>query len=352
MKKLLLMITILFNQASAQSIEQYIDSLFSKFNDYSGVAIGIFHNGEIIFSKGYGLADIEKRIPITDSTNFRLASVTKQFTATSVLILQEQGKLNLNDKIVKYFPCLDRYASEVTIKNLLTHTSGLPDYEDFEETIPDRQLKDLDVLDILCKQDSLYFPSGTKYKYSNSGYALLALIVEKVSEKSFAEFVRENIFSKLGMKNSVAFEKGISEVKNRAFGYAIIDGNLKFNDQSKTSAVLGDGGIYSSVRDMFLWDKALYTENILSRKTLDEVFNPKIQAEMPDVYYGYGWRIDSFRNMKRIYHTGSTCGFSNAFVRVPQVNLSIIVLMNQRDLPALVYANKILEYCSSIISRN
>lgn len=352
MKKLLLMITILFSQASAQSIEKFVDSLFTKFNENSGAAAGVFYNGQIIFSKGYGFADIEKRIPITDSTNFRLASVTKQFTATSIMILALQEKLNFDDKIIKYFPCLNRYANEVTIKNLLTHTSGLPDYEDFEESITDRQLNDLDVLEILCKQDSLYFPSGTKYKYSNSGYALLALIVEKVSGESFAEFVRENIFSKLGMKNSVAYEKGISEVKNRAYGYAVIDGNLKFNDQSKTSAVLGDGGIYSSVRDMFLWDQSLYSENILPRKALDEAFNPKVQAEIPDVYYGYGWRIDSFRNMKRIYHTGSTCGFSNAFVRVPKLNLSVIVLMNQRDLPALIYANKILEYCSSIISHN
>lgn len=344
MKKIILILLMLVNQFFAQNLDLFVDSLLMRYNNAPGAAVGLFHDGEIVFSKGYGKADLENNISITDSTNFRLASVTKQFTATAILILQQNGKLKLEDKIIKFFPCLKNYAADITIKHLLTHTSGLPDYEDLIDSKESKQLKDKDVLELLCKQDSLKFPAGTKYKYSNSGYALLSLIVEQLSGMSFAEYLNQNIFGKILMNNSIAYENGISEVKNRAFGYALIDGEIKFNDQSLTSAVLGDGGIYSSVKDMFKWDQSLYSNLILSEENLSNAFYPYTEAESENVFYGYGWRIDEYRNMKRVYHTGSTCGFSNAFVRIPEAKLSVIVLMNQRNQPALLIANSILEY--------
>jgi len=350
MKKIFLIIIMNINLIIAQNLEATVDSIFLKYcGNTPGVAIGIFNEGEIIFSKGYGKANLKGNISITDSTNFRLASVTKQFTAASILILTQEGKLTLNDKITNYFPCLKKYGSEITIKHLLTHTSGLLDYEDFVDENISSQLKDADVLAILCNQDSTYFSAGTNYRYSNSGFALLALIVEKVSGESFADFLYENIFSRLGMKNSLAFESGISDIKNRAYGYALLGDEIKFNDQSSTSAVLGDGGIYTSVKDMFLWDQSFYSDQILSDENRELSFTPQTNAEVEGVYYGFGWRIDSLMNYKRVYHTGSTCGFSNVFMRIPELHLSLVILMNQKDQPALMFGNKILAYLISEI---
>lgn len=325
-----------------QNLEQKIDSVFNDFNGNStGVAIGIFKDGKIIFSKGYGFADLENKIKVSFHTNFRLASVTKQFTAASILILAQRNQLQIDDPIVKYFPCLNYLGEKVTIKHFLTHTSGVVDYEDFIPTEQKEQLKDKDVLKILCKNDSTYFEAGTNYKYSNSAYAILSLIVEKVSGLSFADFLNENIFKPLNMDMTIAYEKGISEVPNRAFGYAMVDGKIQFSDQSMTSAVLGDGGIYSSVDDLFKWDQSLYGNNILTSENLKLSFFRHTKAETDSSYYGFGWRLDDFMNLKRIYHTGSTCGFSNVFLRFPDENFSVVVLMNQRDLPALEYGNQV-----------
>lgn len=330
---------------NAQKLEEKIDSIFSSFNmNAPGAAVGVFKDGKIFFSKGYGLRNIDTKEPITDETNFRLASVTKQFTAASILILNQNKQLNLDDPIVKYFPCLNRYGNLITIKNLLTHTSGLMDYEDFIPVNQTEQLKDRDVLQILCQNDSLYFPPGTKYKYSNSAYALLALIVEKISGQSFANFLQQNIFSPLMMDKSVAYEKGVSSVSNRAIGYSEIDNEIKFTDQSMTSAVLGDGGIYTSIVDLFKWDQSLYQSNILSKESLELAHTPYTKAESDSIFYGFGWRIDNFMNLPRVYHTGSTCGFSNVYMRFPSKNFSIVVLMNQRDLPALEYGNEIAKF--------
>lgn len=325
------------------NLESSIDTIFNEFNTNTnpGLAVAVYQNGEIFFKKGYGLADIENRTPIEANTNFRLASVTKQFTSMCILILAEEGKLSLDDPITKYFNAFPEYGKGITIKNLLQHTSGLLDYEDYIDDTVTIQLKDRDVLSTLMKHDSTYFEPGTNYRYSNSGYALLALIIEEVSGKSFANFLHYNIFSPLGMTNSVAYEKGISEVRNRAFGYSKTDSGFVFSDQSLTSAVLGDGGIYTSVEDMFLWNEALSKNQFISNSMLNEAWRKSKLNDGSGVDYGYGWRLDEFNGYHRIYHTGSTCGFSNVYMRIPGRNLSVIVLMNTRDLPALEYGEKV-----------
>jgi len=323
-------------------LEQKIDSVFNEFNGNStGAAVGIFKDGKIIFSKGYGFADLENQVRISPNTNFRLASVTKQFTAASILILAQRNKLRIDDPVIKYFPCLNYLGEKVTIKHFLTHTSGIVDYEDFIPSDQKEQLKDKDVLKILCENDSVYFRAGTSYRYSNSAYALLSLIVEKVSGLSFADFLSKNIFEPLNMKNTIAFEVGKSVVQNRAFGYALVNGRIQFSDQSMTSAVLGDGGIYSSLEDLFNWDQSLYGNKILTDDNIKLSFFRHTKAETDSSYYGFGWRLDDFMKLKRVYHTGSTCGFSNVFMRFPDKKFSVVVLMNQRDLPALEYGNRV-----------
>lgn len=258
--------------------EDKIDQIFSEYNkpDVPGAAVMVIKNGEIIFQKGYGLANIESNQPVNETTNFRLASVTKQFTAVSILLLIEREKLQLTTTLNEIFSGFPEYGKNINIKHLLQHTSGLIDYEDMIDDTVTIQLKDKDVLNLMLQSDSTYFEPGSKHQYSNSGYALLALTVEKISGKPYRDFLEENIFQPLGMKNTIAFENSINEVKNRAYGYTITETGTELTDQSITSAVLGDGGIYSSLNDLFKWDQSLYTAKLIDKKYLDESWTPGI----------------------------------------------------------------------------
>ncbi|HEX9501093.1 MAG TPA: serine hydrolase domain-containing protein, partial [Thermoanaerobaculia bacterium] len=224
--------------------------------DYSGNVPGasvlVVLDGNVVMRKSYGMANLEQRTAATPDTNYRLASVTKQFTAASILILAKSGKLSLDDPITKYL-ALPAHANAITIRHLLTHTSGLFDYEDLIPPGTTRQLKDSDVLQMLKDNDGSYFAPGTRYRYSNTGYAFLSLIVERVSGQRFADFLSENIFKPAGMNASVALEEGISTVARRAYGYSRADRAWHRTDQSLTSAVLGDGGIYTSTDDLVHW---------------------------------------------------------------------------------------------------
>lgn len=335
------LILFLFNVPGFEMIAQEEDIL-KQFNNTSGVSIGIFKDDKIIYQAANGYADIENKIKITDSTNFRLASFSKQFTAMCIMILRDEGKLSLENNLVDIFPNFPEYGKKITIKHLLTHTSGLIDYEDLL-TDEDYQVLDSDVLKIMMSIDSLYFEPGESYRYSNTAYALLAMIVEKISGIRYCDFLEQRIFKPLGMRNSVAYRKGINEVKNRAYGYAYNDGMVVYSDQSNTSAVWGDGGIYSSVKDIFEWDKSLYTEKIISKSTLEEIYTVYSKTDRENTGYGFGWYIDSFNGVKRYYHTGETCGFRTVFQRYPDKHLSIVVLANNRDTNVMDIANKIIE---------
>ncbi|MBN1293430.1 MAG: beta-lactamase family protein [Candidatus Latescibacteria bacterium] len=313
--------------------EVQIDQLFEDFNgnDVPGAAVMVISEGKPVFIKSYGLASLDKKAPVRSNTNFRLASVTKQFTAMSIMILVERGQLSYESTLTDIFPGFPEYGSRVTVRHLLNHTSGLISYESLIPEKADEQILDRDVLDIMASQDSTYFAPGTEFRYSNSGYAVLAMIVEKISGKSFASFLKENIFEPLEMYNTVAYEKNISTVKNRAYGYAWEDSVFVFSDQSTTSAVLGDGGIYSSIDDLFRWDRALYTEKLVSRGTLEKAFTPGVLRNGEETTYGFGWSIGEYLGHRRIYHGGSTCGFRTAIHRYPDDRLNVIVLTNRRD---------------------
>jgi len=285
----------------------------------------------------------KKQFLLNPKTNFRLASITKQFTAFSIMLLENDGKLSFDDSLVKYFTNFPEYGKNITVKQILQHASGLLAYEDYIDDTVTVQLKDKDVLDILMKQDSTYFNPGTEHRYSNSGYAILALIIEKISGKSFAEFLGARIFKPLKMNNSLAFENGISEIKNRAFGYANIDSNYVFTDQSITSAVLGDGGIYSSTLDMVKWNNEIDNPTLIPKEKFSKAFEKLVLPNGEVVNYGFGWRLDPYKNYERPYHTGSTSGFSNMFMKIPELDLVFIVLMNIRDYDAKNYAEKIAD---------
>lgn len=327
-----------------------VDALFADFNqpDVPGASVAIIRDGAVVFAKSYGLADLETKTRITPETNFRLASVSKQFTAMAVLILRERGKLSLDENLLAFFPEFPAFGKRITVRHLLTHTSGLLAYEDLipeGTTIP---VLDQDVLRILMANGATnttptYFPVGSQYRYSNSAYALLALIVEARSGQTFAHFLKENIFAPLGMTNTLAYEAGSSVVPNRSYGHSLRTNGWQRTDQSLTSSVLGDGGIYSSVTDLFKWDQALYTTKLVSAKTLEEAFTPKTPTDKPGKSYGYGWYLTEHRGVKQIWHSGESIGFRTRLVRIPDKKFCVIILANRSDKKLEEKADQIIE---------
>jgi CubicO group peptidase (beta-lactamase class C family)/microsomal dipeptidase-like Zn-dependent dipeptidase len=317
-------------RTAAVSVDDVLPRIDELMKDYSGDAPGasvlVLQDGKPLVRRSYGFANLEDKVSATPETNYRLASVTKQFTAASILLLAESGKLKLDDPIRTWLPSLPDAAQPVTIRHLLTHTGGLIDYEDF---VPDGspQVHDMDVLHILEKQNRTYFAAGTSYRYSNTGYALLSLIVEKASGQRFATFLHDRIFQPLGMNHTVAFEQGISTVDTRAFGYSAAGKGWTRTDQSSTSAVLGDGGIYSSIDDLAKWDAALYDERLLRKESLALAFTPATHTDNPSIEYGFGWRITG----ETLWHSGETQGFRNVIVRYPKRHMTVVVLTNRND---------------------
>jgi CubicO group peptidase (beta-lactamase class C family) len=306
-----------------------IDALMKSYDgSVPGASLLVVRDGKPIVHRSYGLADVESGVAATPATNFRLASVTKQFTAAAILLLSQDGSLRLDDRVRKWLPSLPPALDSVTITHLLTHTSGIVDYEDVMPKGTTVQVHDAEVLRLLESQDSTYFKPGSSYRYSNSGYSLLSLVVERASGMSFARFLHERIFVSLGMTHTVAHQDGISTVSNRAFGYTMKDGKWIRKDQSTTSAVLGDGGIYSSIDDMAKWDAALYDSRLLSDESRRLAFTPHTATDEADVKYGFGWRITG----ETLWHSGETSGFRNVIVRYPSQHLTVVILTN-RDNP-------------------
>jgi CubicO group peptidase (beta-lactamase class C family) len=323
-----------------------IDKEFAEFDrpDVPGLVFMRIENGKASLVRSYGLANLETRLPCQPWTNFRLASLSKQFTAMATLILAERKALALDDKLARFFPEFPRYGNEITIRHLLTHTSGLLDYEDLIAPGTTAPLRDRDVLDILQRQDRTHFVPGTRFCYSNGGYALLALLVECASGRTFADFVRENIFLPLGMKSSVAYQAGISEVPHRALGYSRRGETFEQTDQSLTSAVLGDGGIYSSANDLFEWDQALDTEKLIRRPFLEQAFTAHSSAsDVPGSGYGFGWYVEFLGGEQHLWHHGSTCGFSTSYHRFPARKRSFILLANRSEARLESIAGKLFD---------
>ena len=323
------MISMPTGNAWSKTPADKVDTLMQEYaGDVPGASVLVARDGRPVLERSYGLANLEQREPATPRSNYRLASVSKQFTAAAILLLAEEERLDLDDSLRKWFPTLPPLAEAITLRHLLVHGSGLVDYEDVMSADVDAQLHDADVLRLLEGQDTTYFPAGSAYRYSNSGYALLALVVERASGMSFPSFLKQRIFQPLGMEDTLAFVKGGPVVANRAFGYSAQRAHWNRTDQSSTSAVLGDGGIYSSIHDLAKWDAALYDARLLSDQSRALMFSPLVATDDPKVRYGFGWRITD----DTAWHSGETIGFRNVIVRYPEHRLTVVVLTN-RDAP-------------------
>lgn len=313
--------------------DERIDRLFRAYDrtDAPGASVLVVKDGVVVYQRGYGMADLEAGTAADEATNFRLASLTKQFTAMAVMILKEDGRLTYDQALTDVLPGFPAYGSRIKIRHLLNHTSGLRDYEDLIPNGQREQLKDADVVQILTRQSSTYFTPGSQYRYSNSGYATLAHVVAQVSGMRFSEFLEARVFAPLEMRSTVAFEDGINTVPNRSYGYTPNGNGFTRTDQSLTSAVLGDGGVYTSAVDWVKWDEALYTDRLVSTATLAEAFTPGRLTSGAATAYGFGWMIDTYRGKRRVHHTGSTIGFRTAVQRFPDERLTVLVLVNRAN---------------------
>jgi CubicO group peptidase (beta-lactamase class C family) len=344
---------------AADPSTKQVDAIFTSLqsNNAPGAAVLVVRNGRAVFRRGYGVTDLRTLHKIDVHTNFRLASFTKQFTAASIMLLAREGKLRYDDHLNDFFPEFPAYGKSITIRNLLNHTSGLPDYEDilmkqYDGTPPERvpQILDAGVLKLLAAQTIGKFPAGAKWEYSNSGYAVLAMIVEKVSGKPFGQFLQERIFTPLAMEHTLAYEKGKNEVPHRAYGHSKEDGAWRETDQSPTSAVLGDGGIYSSLEDLAKWDRALRNHTLFSEAEMQPALTPVSPTDGPaktpegkTLSYGFGWFLDPHAGHRRMFHDGSTIGFRTTIQRFPDDNLTIIVLANRADADPEALALKVAD---------
>ena len=342
--------------AAAEVDPAKVDAIFANLkSDAPGGAVLVLKDGRVVFARGYGVTDLRTFSRIDSHTNFRLASVSKQFTAMVVMLLVHDGKLRYDDRLTDVFPDFPAYGRAISIRHLLNHTSGLQDYEDLmppdNGASPEKspQIKDAGVLALLKQQTATKFAPGTKWEYSNSGYAVLAMIVEKVSGKAFGQFLQDRIFGPLKMRNTIAYERGSNEVPHRAYGYTRKDAGWQETDQSPTSAVLGDGGIYSSLDDLAKWDEELHHHKLLSEAEMRLALTP---AKLPaggalfrgkPAEYGFGWFLDPYRGHARMWHFGETVGFRTTIQRFVDDKLTIIVLCNRADVSAEELALKVAD---------
>ncbi len=306
-----------------------IEALMRRYTgDVAGASLLVVKDGKPIIRRGFGYADLEKRVKAAPETNYRLASVTKQFTAACILLLKQDGKLRLEEPVRKYLSELPASDDKITVYHLLTHTGGLIDYEDLVPADRTTQLDDADVLRMIATQQRLYFEPGTAFRYSNGGFVLLGLIVQRVSGMDLADFMKKRIFEPLGMDHTLMYEHDHGpEVLHRAYGYSQVGGKWTKTDQSVTSATRGDGGIYSSIDDLAKWDAALYSDRLLSEDSRHEAFAAHDPSGDPDVGYGFGWRISD----DTVWHSGESVGFRNVIVRWPTQHLSVIILSNRNE---------------------
>ena len=305
------------------------------FQDYIGkkpsASFIVIKDGEIRTCKSFGFADLDKQIKADCNTNYRIGSVTKQFTAMAIMKLISKGKLSYETKMPELFPDFPEYGKEINVRQLLNHRSGLIKYFDLYPKESKKQLLDKEVLELLKQQDSTIFKPNEKFAYSNSGYAVLSQIVEKVSGMSFKEFMHKEIFLPLQMDNSTVYLKDL-EINNRAYGYKFNDTIYELKDQYAWSAVQGDGGIYSSVSDYYEWDQALYTNDLISQEELKPAFTNWDEYGMNDKDgYGFGWRILTKKDTKYYHHSGGSTGFKTFSLRIPSKNISVAIFTNNDD---------------------
>ncbi len=326
-------------QGVAPKVDEYMDAAVRTYH-FSGTVL-LARDGHSIVSRGYGMANFELGVANTPKTKFRIGSMTKQFTAMGVLILQERGKLSVTDSICEYVPQCPQAWQEITIQQLMTHTSGIHEYLRLSE-FQQRALP-LPVAAVIetLKTKPLDFKPGEKFSYSNSGYYIAGYIIERASGKTYKTFLQENIFKPLGMSDT-GYDDPNQLLPNRAAGYSLEVGgkvtNAAYLDMSRPFAA---GALYSTAEDLLLWDAALYTERLVSRKSFEAALNSSVDASVKSLTgkYGYGWLTMQQAGRRAQVHSGEINGFTSFLARFPEEHATVIVLSNFDNMPVETIAH-------------
>jgi CubicO group peptidase (beta-lactamase class C family) len=316
-------------EAQTDAVDDYIHAEMAK-QHIPGLALLVSRNGRVVRAQGYGMANVELQVPVKPETIFQSGSMGKQFTATAVMMLVEEGKIGLDDSLTKYFPDAPVTWKQVTIRELLSHTAGFTDYPkdfDMRKDYTEAQLVKM------VEGTPLAYTSGTNWSYSNLGYLTLGIVIHKVTGEFYGGFLQERIFRPLGMSTTrIISEADI--VPNRSAGYRLVKGELKNQEWvSPMVNTTADGSLYFSIQDLAKWDAALYTEKLLKRSSLEQTWTvAKLengQANSGD--YGFGWFIETKNGRRIIEHEGSWQGFETDIVRDLDDKLTVVVLDNLAD---------------------
>ncbi|EDX82392.1 beta-lactamase [Synechococcus sp. PCC 7335] len=331
----------------AQKLEIYLQAHLDN-NHFMGSVL-VSYQGKVLLSEGYGMANLEHNVPNLPSTKFRIASISKQFTAAAILQLQEQKLLDINDSLATYLPKYPR-GEQIIVRQLLNHTSGISNYTSFEDYESKKSVEiELDKLIDWFKDRPLDFTPGERFSYSNSGYIVLTKIIETVSGLSYKDYLEQHIFALLGMNDS-GCDSTRTVLFNRAAGYLFTGESYVHADSLDISIMSGAGALYSTVEDLYKWSRTFDTNIILNQASRDAMFAPTVEVltgeESNNFYYGYGLRIDTEHNRNRIAHDGGIDGFLTHFARYPDERVTVIVLSNlqtasipkiTQDLAAIIF---------------
>ncbi|MHA1935976.1 MAG: serine hydrolase domain-containing protein [Candidatus Thorarchaeota archaeon] len=329
-----------------------IDSFFSEWDksDSPGCVLAVIQNGKIIYERGYGMANLEHGVPLKATSVFRTGSVSKQFTAMCIALLVDQELISLDDGIRKYVPEIPDYADSITIRHMIHHTSGIRNYTSLFATamlsLEVRHADNIaksDALEMLSRQQKLNFEPGERYEYSNSNYFLLGLIVERVSDKSLRDFAQEFIFKPLGMTNTHYHDDYKMVVANRAYGYAPRDEG-GFEISMSNCEVVGDGCVFSTIYDLFIWDKNFYNNILPGGSELISAFQTPGILNSGDAHdYAFGLVISKYKGLSSISHGGAWAGFQAYIARFPEQKFTVILLANLSSIPVQKLANQVID---------
>lgn len=344
---LLFSILNLYGQSKNISPTKLADQFFAKYavRDSPGVAVSVTKNGQTIYKKGFGIANLEYGVPISPTTKFHAASVSKQFTVFLILLLEKEGKLSIDDDIRKFLPELPDYGTKITLRNLANHTSGIRDNGDLSAMLglsEDDSITNEQIVKLIARQKSLNFVPGSEFEYCNSGYILLAQIVERVSRKSFAEFAVERIFKPLKMNNTLFLDQNQKIVKNLAYSYS--PEGTSFRKNLLNNSTVGSTGLVTTAEDLTLW--ALNFERITIGDSA--IFNKMAERSTLNngetLTYGLGLENKNYRGLDVIFHGGGIAAYRSYILRIPKEKFTVVVMSNSRSFNPIEATNRMVEY--------
>ena len=329
---------------------QEIDDIFKQWfkQNVPGGAIGIIKDGELMYSKGYGIADLEHDIKISSSSVFNICSISKEFVSFSLLLLEEQGKLNLDDAVQTYLPDFPEYDAPVTIRHFINHTSGIRDVKKLIQLKGKNIFDNLEpeeVYTLIKHQKALEFSPGHKFAWSNSDYFILSMIIEKVSGQSLKTFTQEHIFGPLGMKNTLFYDDNTDLIKNRVFSYNKKNAEDGFDNVIMRFHLVGSFGAYSTIEDLFLWDQNFYNNKLGKggQKIIKNMHEEGLLNNGESSGYAHSMVINNYKGLKTVKHAGSFAGYKSVILRFPDERVSVIILANRDDADPWVLAHHVAD---------